>query len=217
MALRRRSLSADIQALKWPLLLFFLTTAATVAFYFGTQSYWNNILRQESNSYSELNYVSSQVAAIEDAERIFIENIDRFNVMVSNGVLNQEDRVALLAEIDQIRNQYKLFPLSVSISEQESRMLAFPESEEAPLEQMSLRSSRLQLSLPLLHEEDLTRFLTDILAPQRMLIANRCEINRLDLPEEAILTIVPHQLASCELHWYTLQRESLTQEEFYSE
>ncbi len=217
MALKRRTLTADIQALKWPLLLFVFVTAATVAFYFGAQSYWDNILRQESNSYSDLNYISSQVSAIEDAERIFIENIDRFNVMVSNGVLNQEDRVALLAEIGRIRNEYKLFPLSVSISEQESRMLAFPESEEAPLEQMSLRGSRVQLSLPLLHEEDLTRFLADVLAPQRMLIVNRCEINKLDVAEDAMFTIVPHQQASCELYWYTLQREPLTAEEYYSE
>jgi len=216
-ALKRRSLTADIKALAWPLVFLALTIAATVAFYLGTQTYWDSILREESGVYGELNFVSSQVSAIEDAERTFIENIDRFNIMVANGVLNTEDRVALLAEIGRIRNNYKLFPLNVSVSEQESRMLEFPLSEDVPEENMSLRVSRVEVGLPLLHEEDLTRLLSDLLSPQRMLLANRCEINRLSITEDEALAVVPHQRASCEFHWYTLQRESIVQEDYYSE
>lgn len=217
MALRRRSLQADIKALKWSLSLLVLAISATGGIYFGTQYYWNEVLRQESNVYNELNYVSSQVSAIEEAETIFVNNIDSFNQMVGNGVLNEEDRVGLLAEFGQIRDKYRLFPMSVSVSEQERRILEYPATVENPEEEMSLRSSRLQVSLPLLHEEDLTRFLTDILQPNRMLVNNHCEINQLVVSEEDMLTIVPHQRAVCEIVWYTLQREPFGQEEYYDE
>lgn len=217
MALKRRSLQADIKALKWPLGFFALSIAATVGFYFSTQFFWNDILRQESNVYSELNYVSSQVAAIEEAEQIFIDNIDRYNEMVANGVLDEEDRVMLLAEIGRIRDKYRLFPISVTVSEQESRVLEYPAAVESPEERISLRVSRIQISLSLLHEEDLTRFLGDFLAPNRMLINSRCEVQQLSVSEEDFLTVVPHQRANCEFYWYTLQREPFVQEDYYSE
>ncbi len=217
MALKRRSLQADVKALKWQLGLFALSIAATVGFYLSTQYFWNDILRDESNIYSELNYVSSQVSAIEEAEQIFIENIDRFNEMVANGVLDEEDRVALLAEIGRIRDSYRLFPISVTVSEQERRLLDYPASVENPEERISLRGSRLQISLPLLHEEDLTRFLADFLAPQRMLVTSRCELVQLNIADEELLAVVPHQRANCEFYWYTLQREAFVQEEYYSE
>ncbi len=217
MALRRRSLQADIKALKWSLGFLLLAIAATGGIYFSTQYFWNDILRQESNVYNQLNYVSSQVSAIEEAETIFVNNIDRFNQMVKSGVLDEEDRVGLLEEFGQIRDKYRLFPMSVSVSEQEKRMLQYPETVENPEEEMSLRSSRLQVSLPLLHEEDLTRFLTEILQPERMLVNNHCEINQLVVSEEDILTLVPHQRAVCEIVWYTLQREPFGQEEYYDE
>jgi hypothetical protein len=216
-ALKRRSLQADIKALKWPLGFFVLSIASTVGFYLSTQYFWNDILRKESNTYSELNYVSSQVLAIEEAEQIFIENIDRFNEMVVTGVLDEEDRVALLAEIGGIRDSYRLFPISVTVSEQERWLLNYPAAVENPEESISLRGSKLQVSLPLLHEEDLTRFLADFLAPNRLLVTNRCELLQLNIADEELLAVVPHQRANCEFYWYTLQREAFVQEEYYSE
>jgi hypothetical protein len=216
-ALKRRSLQADIVALKWPLSFLVLSVAATIGFYLSTQFYWNDILRRESNAYSELNYVSTQVAAIEEAEKIFIENIGSYNEMLVNGVLNEEDRVGLLAEIGRVRDKYRLFPIRVSVSEQERRLLDYPASVENPEEQISLRSSRVQISLPLLHEEDLTRFLGDFLAANQMLISNRCELVQLGVSDENFLAVVPHQRAECEFYWYTLQRESFLVEDLYSE
>jgi hypothetical protein len=107
--------------------------------------------------------------------------------------------------------------MSVTVAEQERRLLAYPAAVEDPVEQISLRASRVQISLPLLHEEDLTRFLGDFLAANRMLMSNRCELMQLNVSAENLLAVVPHQRAECGFYWYTLQREPFSPEDFYSE
>lgn len=212
MALKRRSLKDDIFWLKIPLLAFALAIACSAAVYFYATYYSDDIMRREGSSYSDYNFVSSQVFAIEEAEQIIISNIDRFNKMVENQVMSGENRVELLAEIGAIRDKYRLFPIIVSVSEQEEKVLEYPLNVESPEEQVSLLRSVLSIQLPLLHEEDLTRFLFDFMDPGRLLVNNRCVITDLPLAESDILDIVPHQQAACDFYWYTLRSEPFTYE-----
>lgn len=214
MALKKRSMKEDVIWLKLPIVMFCLAVAAAVGSYVFATYFWNDVLRRESASYSDFNYVSSQVFDIEEAEQIIVSNIDRFNEMVENQVMSEENRVSLLAEIGAIREKYKLFPLNVSISEQEKRVLDFPLSVESPEEQVSLRRSLLKIQLPLLHEEDLTRFLFDFTSPARLLVNNRCLITALPVSDDELLGVVPHQQAACDFHWYTLGSEPFVYEDY---
>lgn len=207
MALRKRSLKDDVLWLKVPLIAFALCIAASFGVYLFAAYYWDNIIREESVAYNDYNLISSQVFAIEEAEQIIVSNIDRFSEMVSNQVMSEEDRVGLLAEIGAIREKYKLFPVIISVSEQETRLLDFPENVESPEEQVSLKRSSLALQLPLLHEEDLTRFLFEFTSPDRLLVNNRCVVTDLPVPESDMLDIIPHQQAACDFYWYTLHSE----------
>lgn len=213
MALKRRSIKEDIFWLKIPLSAFALAIAASAGAYFYATYYSDDVLRRESNSYSDYNIVSSQVFAIEEAEQIIISNIDRFNEMAENQVMSEEDRVGLLAEIGSIRKKYRLFPVVVSVSEQEKKVLVYPDNVESPEEEVSLRRSELKVQLPLLHEEDLTRFLGDLMRPGRLLVNNRCVITDLPLSESDLLDIIPHQQATCDFYWYTLRSEPYTFED----
>lgn len=215
MALKKRSVKEDLKALRWPLALLAASIAATAGFYFSATYYWDDIRRQENNFYSELDFITSQVSAIEEAEQIIIENIDRFNEMQSNKVLDEENRVGMLAEIGRIREKYKFFPITVNLSEQQSRRLEYDSDVEDPQEQISLKGSRLQVQLPLLHEEDLTRFLGDFLRPGRLVVSNRCVINKVIINEEDLLSLIPHQQASCDFYWYTLIEEPIEEEVYY--
>lgn len=210
MTLKRRSIKEDIFWLKMPLSAFSLAIAASAGAYFYATDYSNDILRRESNSYSDYNIVSAQVFAIEEAEQIIISNIDRFNKMVGNQVMSEENRVGLLAEIGSIREKYRLFPVVVSVSEQEKKVLGYADNVESPEEEVSLLRSELKIQLPLLHEEDLTRFLVDLMRPGRLLVNNRCVITDLLLSESDVLDISPHQQAACDFYWYTLRSEPYT-------
>ena len=141
-----------------------------------------------------------------------IDNIDLFNEMSAKGVMGDEDRVSLLAEIGGIRDKYKLFPITVTIGEQQRQLLAYDEEVEDAEEQISLRRSLLNVQIPLLHEEDLTRFIDDYLRPNRLMVNNRCVINNVLLQDTEQLSVVPHQQARCEFYWYTLHREPFLDE-----
>jgi hypothetical protein len=207
MALKRRSLLEDALAIKWSLLALLLSVAAAGAIYISIADYQNAVRNDEFNAYSDLNLVTSQVSEIEEAEQIIVNNIDRFNQMQRNSVLDEEDRVGLLEQIGQIRERHGLFPANVTISEQSSQVLPYTTEIDFPDEQIALRWSRIQVSLPLLHEGDLTRFLASFLSSGRLVVANSCRISEAILEERDLLEVVPHLQSSCEYYWYTLIRE----------
>lgn len=159
------------------------------------------------NALGDFDLLTGQVEAIAESERIIIENIENFNSMVANSVLDEEDRVALLQDIGSIRQRYNLFPISVEISEQQRTVLEYNAAVEFPDEEISLRGTVIGISLPLLHEADLERFLADFLRTGRLIVSSECSIRELVLEERDQMSVVPHQIANCEFYWYTFQRE----------
>jgi hypothetical protein len=156
--------------------------------------------------------MTGQVQDVEGSERIIVNNIGRFNNMVVATVMDEENRVGLLEEIRAIRDRHQLFPISVEIQEQVRLLLEYGPGIEFPDEQISLRSSQIEIQMDLLHEEDLTRFLDDFLGSGRLMINNSCSIRELLISENNFLKHVEHQTASCEFQWYTLRREPYTGE-----
>jgi len=207
MALKRRNLNEDILWLKWPLVFLGLAILVVVALYIGSSLYRDEVRLQAANASANLEVISGQVSDIEESERVIIENIDRYNTMVANSVLDDEDRVGLLEEISNIRDKYQLFPIAVEISEQERILLPYPPEVEFPDEQISLRSSQVRIRLPLLHEEDLVRFLSDFMGQERLMVNNRCVIGESPVEDDNNFEVVEHQVATCEFYWYTLRNE----------
>ncbi len=210
MALKRQPLKDDLLWLKWSLIFLGLVLLVTVSSYTSAIYFRNDMQRQEFDALSELDLISGQLREIESAERIIVNNIDRFNSMAANSIMDEENRVDLLEEIRTIREMHQLFPISVEIREQDRLLLTYASDVEFPDEQISLRSSSIQIQLPLLHEEDLTRFLADFLGSGRLMISNRCSIDALVVGEDDLLGLVQRQLATCNFYWYTLRREPIT-------
>lgn len=196
--------------LKWRLMVFFLVAVVSLGAYFSILLFRNEMRRYEVSALTDFDVLVQELQQIEDSERIIIENIDRFNSLVDNGVIGDEDRVALLENIRQIRERHNLFSIEVEVSEQSRMLLPYPPEVEFPDEQISLRTSRIEVQLPLLHEQDLARFLNDFLSTGRLILTNGCTMSRALLEPENYLDVVEHQLASCEFHWFTLQREPYT-------
>jgi len=207
MALRRRDWQKDMLWLRWPLTFLALTIVVTVSIWWLASSYRNTIQREELNALNRLDLLIGQVREIEEAEQIIVDNIDVYNSMVARGLLEAEDRVAVLDDISDIRGRYNLYPIGVDIAEQNRRVIPFLSEVDFPTEQISLRSSQISLELPLLHEGDLFRLLGELLATGRLLAIDRCAVNYALESEENFLTLVQHQLAACELYWYSFQRE----------
>ena len=210
MALTPRQLKQDVLWLKWPLIMAVVLICLCIGVIVSSDLYRDSMQRREQQAFGELDLLSGQVQAIAESERIIIENIESFNTMVANSVMDEEDRVAILSEIGTIRTRHKLFPISVQISEQQQIALEYDAAVEFPDEEISVRTTLISLSLPLLHEEDLTRFLADFLRTGRLIVTSRCNISALALLPEDELSMVPHQIADCDFYWFTFRRETTT-------
>lgn len=207
MTLKRRSLRDDALWLIVPLSFAVLTLSAMIASWWGAASYQNRVQRNEFNAQSQLELLEGQIEEIEASERIIVENIDLYNRIAAAGILDEEDRVALLDDITTIRRRYNLFPISIAIGEQDRVLLPYPGDVDFPDEQITLRASRVELQMPLLHEGDLTRFLADFLNSERLMLVNQCSVNSALEDQNLKLTYVQHQQAECEFTWYTMRRE----------
>jgi len=214
MAMRRHNLREDLKWLKWWLLLLAVCVSLAIGGYWAALYFRSDMSRLEAGTRSNFDVIVQEVTQIEESERIIVENIDRYNALVESEMLAEENRVSLLEDIRRIRNRFRLFPIDVEIREQTSRILDYEESVEFPDEQISVRASRVVLGLPLLHEEDLTRFLNAFLNAGRLMVTTSCSIVDSAVENSDTNDIVPRQIASCEFLWYTFRRELPVIEEF---
>ena len=207
MAVRRGNIREDLAWLKWWLVLLTISLAIAIGGYWTSLYYRTEIRQLEFGTRSNFEVIIQEVTQIEDSEQIIVENIDRFNSMVANRLLDEEDRVSLLEDVRRIRDNFRLFPIDVEIREQTSHLLDYEEGVEFPEEFISIRSSTVKVRIPLLHEEDLTRFLGSFLNAGRLMVTTSCTITSSSVDPAAALEIIAHQVASCDFIWYTFRRE----------
>ena len=207
MAVSRRNIREDLVWLKWWLVALPVTLAIAIGGYRGSLYYRGEMSRLEINSRSNFDVILQEVAQIEESEQIIVDNIDLFNSLVEKHLLDAEDRISLLEDIRRIRENFGLFPIDVGIREQTSHMLDYEGGVEFPEEFISIRSSLVTVGLPLLHEEDLSRFLDAFLNVERLMVTTSCTITVTSLDPVMALELVPHQMARCGFIWYTFARE----------
>ena len=217
MAARRNSLKDDLAWLKWWLILLAISIAIAIGGYWAALQYRGEMQRLEFGTRSNFDVITQEVTQIEESERIIVENIDRFNAMVADRLLDEEDRVSLLEDLSRIRNRLQLFPIDVEVREQNRRILEYGEAVEYPDEQISVRSSTVLLRIPLLHEEDLTRFLGAFLSAGRLMVTTSCTITASAVDVSGALEVVERQIANCEFVWFTFRRELPADNEEFDE
>lgn len=207
MAARRRNNGEDLAWLKWWLVLLAVCLFAASGGYWAALRYQEEMRRLEFGTRSNFDVILQEVTQIEESEQIIVENIDRFNSLAADRLLDEEDRVSLLEDVRRIRDNFRLFPIDVEITEQTSHMLDYDESVEFPEEFISIRSSEVLVRLPLLHEEDLTRFLNAFLNAGRLMVTTSCTITASSVDPLQALELIVHQTANCDFIWYTFRRE----------
>jgi len=207
MAVRRRNIREDLAWLKWWLVLLAMSLAIAIGGYWTSLNYRDEMRQLEFGARSNFDVILQEVTQIEESEQIIVENIDRFNALAANRLLDEEDRVSLLEDVRRIRDNFRLFPIDVEIREQTSHMLDYDEGVEFPEEFISIRSSTVLVRLPLLHEEDLTRFLNAFLNAGRLMVTTSCTITSSSVDPADALELIAHQVASCDFIWYTFRRE----------
>ena len=193
----------DLLMIKWQITFFIICTAIAAGIFWGADALDSQASRNLSIAQGELYSASSAVDLIEEEEATIVEYIDRYQEISEEGVIEPEDRLVFLEKVANLRAQFDLFPIALNIEEQLGVRLQYDPAETEPGGPVDLKTSTVSIRLSLLHEEDLTRFLGNLLNSGGLYQTRECEISSLNQATQNFLFLAQHLTASCEILWYT--------------
>lgn len=121
----------------------------------------------------------------------------RFVLLRQRGLVGEENRLAWADAIHQVQQQRQLLPLSYEIAPQQE----FRHDAAIDLGDYTLRASRMNLHMELLHEMDLFNLFDD-LRRRNFFAVQECTLRRLSAAANA--PGAPTLGADCTLNWITL-------------
>ena len=193
----------DILGLKWKILLAVLCLMLAGGIYYYADIMNTQMARNLQIARGNLQLARTNIDQIEDEEATIIEYIGRYQELETDGVVNPEDRLQLIERITEIREDNDLFPISVNIGEQLSMELLYDQFEQDPGGPININSTTLELSLPLLHENDLTRLLDGLLNTPGLYMPQECIISLSNPNATNFIVLAQHQRANCVVSWFT--------------
>ncbi len=199
--------ASDQMMLRKPLLYFAISIIVSAALWFGVDT-----LRQRSQdavtfAQGMFDQTSTSVTQIAQEEETIIRYIGRYREIVENGVIGATDRLLLLEQMGELRDRLTLYPLNIGMSEQMATRLEYDPYDPVPGEPVDLLSTEVTLSLPLLHEEDLTRLFAFLVTGTELLLPRECTMSADGGLDPDFRTLGEHLTASCSLLWYTFDLE----------
>ncbi|MDD3815007.1 MAG: hypothetical protein PHZ02_10210 [Desulfocapsaceae bacterium] len=206
--MRRPFLPPDLLLLKWPVLLLTTCVVASVIFWVGALRFRENSILAMQAAQAHRAQMDAMIQQIKDEGENIRSYSDRYHQLLASGVIGDEDRLELVELLGRIRSRYNLFPIQFDIEQQATLPLQEGESEDAG-PSLSLRASRIQIALSLLHEEDLSRLLDELRGVGRgMFVVEECSVSRTggDAASE-LLKLSENLSASCKILWLTLKSE----------
>ncbi len=206
--MKRPFLSPDLLLLKWPSLLLATCVVVSVILWVGVLRFRENSTLAMQAAQANRGQMDTLIQQIKDEGKTIHVYSDRYRHLQASGLIGDEDRLELVEALGRIRAHRNLYPLQFDIGQQVMLPLQEGESENAgpPL---ALRASRIQIVLPLLHEEDLTRLLDELRGVGRgMFVVEECSVSRTgSVVESEILKLSENLSASCKILWLTLKSE----------
>lgn len=186
--------------------------AALVMIALGVLAVWF-VLQQSQIAQRDRNAAQSQRSASQqrlaqsrDEEQEIKQKIARYNTLVARGIIGEEHRLDWVEEINAIKSARQLYDLQYEIAPQKPIDTTILPGAGGSYE---FYASTMQLTLQLLHEEDLINFLADLRAKVHADIRPRsCDVAR--LPKTAAGGAdkrgpQPLLKAECTLDWITVR------------
>ena len=154
---------------------------------------------------------ATDLRQVEDEKQTIEHHINQFRKIETDGLMGEENRLALIEAINQTRERYKLYPVQIEIEPQRPALGDRLEqgNESVPANSstgISLMASRIKITLPLLHEADLFHFLEELHKHKGLFVVDACLIQRTTNPLSFDKSGLDANLtASCQILWLTLQ------------
>lgn len=198
-------LKQELTLLRWPLVGLTLSLAISAAIATTAWHYTQQSARAAMVAKQDAESMQSRTKQLQQEELGIREKIVEYTALSDKGILSPEKRLDWVDLLKQIQVERKLLGLEYEIIPQVKLPTGVVSSMPPGHD---LLSSTMQLRMPLLHEEDLTRLLSDLKARAPAFIRPKgCRLGR------AILSTtldndagIPAQLtAECQIDWITIR------------
>jgi hypothetical protein len=188
----------DLQALRSPLLaLVIVLVIGASAIYYSDRL--KGVARQQlTQQQGQLKEASTRVQRSGDEKDIIIRYLDSYRQLERAGFVGDEQRINWLDGLRLANQQADLFGVEYQIG------IQAPYAHAAGLNpgQISLNQSVMRLQFRLLHEMDLTRFLSALASRGGGIFSvDQCVMRRIDT--RGVIRYQPNVTAECELSWIT--------------
>ena len=181
---------------------FIVSAIISTAVYIGIETLETESQSDLRRAHSQFERARSSVELIAEEEATILENIDEYQLLSTQGIMKEEDRLQFLEDIAVMRDELHLFPINLSIEEQYNARLEYPQGagNGGPID---LASSNFNFSMPLLHEEDFLRFLARVRDNGGLYQIKECILGLRNTGAKNFTALQQHMNVSCVAVWYT--------------
>ena len=194
----------DMILLRRPVAVALTSVALAIVVYVSVDFLHQSVNGSYQRARSQFEQVQTSIQQIAQEESTIVEYIGRYREMVQDALFEEEDRLAVLENVQAIRQENRLFPVSVEMQEQASSMLVYAPEEIAPGEPVQLRYSMMEVRFPLLHEADFFRMMESLLGSRGFFMPTTCQL-RPTVGTQGYTEVAENVAATCDFVWFTFQ------------
>lgn len=195
----------DYLGLKWHFVLLLLSIALVGGAFVYNSRLQDAANRQVNIARSDMNSAQNQLEQAEAEGETIGTYLERYADISAAGVVQGGDRLAMQERFAQIRARHNLFPIQLQIGSQSAFVLPPDEQSGNADGAVRLLTSEVRASLPLLHEDDLTRLLADIQGAADLVLTRDCNLRASSRSARDFLQLGQHMNAECSFLWYTFE------------
>ena len=195
----------DYWSIRWPLLSLVLSLVISAGLLLGLNTLDTSATAELRRARAQLDDARDSVDQIEEEEATIIEYLGRYREMEQEAVMAPEDRLQFQETLAQLRSQYSLFPVRLGFGQQSALPLEYSEGRSDRGRQILLQTSPVEITLPLLHEDDLARLLGSLLDGHGLLQPLTCSMTANTTRTTSFIYLSQHFDARCSLNWYTFR------------
>lgn len=164
---------------------------------------WTERARQEqAQAQAARIETSGKLARAREEEQEIKHNLLQYRALAEQGVVGEENRLDWIERIAAIKLARKLYDIHYEIAEQQRL-------DNTATSGPDIMISKMNLTLPLLHEDDLFHLLGDLRAGSRGYFqVKSCQLTREAPVDRKVLA--PQLGAACELDFYTIRERAPT-------
>jgi hypothetical protein len=154
---------------------------------------------------------ATDLRQVEDEKQTIEHHIHQYRKILSDGLMGEENRLALIEAINQTRQRYRLYPVQIEIEPQRP---VLGDRQEQANESVSadsgigtrLMASRIKISLPLLDEDDLFHFLEELKKQTGLFVVEACSIHRSANALSFVKSgLDPNLSSTCQILWLIIK------------